>query len=796
MTRASKLLKVHPLFSAAAVFAVAWAIGFAFRSPLLEAFTYSRQVYDRDGHLLRVTLSGDEKYRVFTALEEMPATFKEAVLLHEDRHFYFHPGVNPWSLFKAAAHTYGGGTRRIGGSTITMQLARMTSTRGSKTIAGKVAQIFRALSLELFHSKAEIFEAYLNLLPYGANIEGIGGASLVYFNKPARDLTLSEVMSLTLVPQNPNARANEVTSDESVASSNVKVSRMSSAKAALIKSWLARHPEDRGVNLEADLPLATRRLDALPFRAPHFVNLALERGWRADFRKRGRIDSTLDLMLQEATEKKLKSYVEAHRRIGIDNATAMIVNSETMEVVSLVGSADFFDSSIQGQVNGALGQRSPGSSLKPFAYALALDQGLIHPLSLLKDTPMSFGGFDPENFDRAFAGPVTATDALIHSRNVPAVYLSSLLKSPTLYEFLKDAGVTKLREPTQYGLSVVLGGAEITMEEMIRLYAMLANRGELKSLRYFKNERSRVLSHPISREAAFLSLEMLRKNARDDQKYTESWIRDSVPVAWKTGTSHGFRDAWTTGLVGPYVISVWLGNFNGDGNPALVGRELAAPLFFSLVDVVKNRSRAEATWLTARGLNVKKVKVCSISGKLPGKHCHHQVDTWFIPGKSPIAVCDIHRELPLTPAGLRACGDDAITARKEIFEFWPSDLLQIFRLAGIPRKTPPPFAPNCKILATQAEGIAPTIVSPRREVVYSMRVTEGRTKEQAEIVPLAAVADGDAKKLHWFIGGRYLGQSEPQKPYLWKPNPGHYVVRVVDDLGRADSRVVDVKVTR
>lgn len=743
---------------------------------------------------MRVTLSGDEKYRVFTSLQDMPESFKEAVKLHEDRFFYFHPGVNPWSLIKAALHTYGGGGRRIGGSTITMQLARMTSTRGSKTFTGKLQQIVRAVYLELFHSKDEIFEAYLNLLPYGANIEGIGAASLVYFNKPSRDLTLSEVMSLTLVPQNPNARA---TALDSEMASTPSGSRLRKARHELLKAWLERHPEDRGVNLEADLPLATRRLGALPFRAPHFVQLALERGFDADYRKRGRIETTLDQSLQDSVEKKIKAFVAAQKRIGINNASAMVVNSETMEVISMVGSSDFFDASIQGQVNGVLGQRSPGSSLKPFAYALALDQGVIHPLTLLKDTPMSFGGFDPENYDQTFAGPVTATDALINSRNVPAVYLSMQLKNPTLYEFLKNTGVTKLREPAHYGLSVVLGGSEITMEEMVRLYAMLANHGELKSLRYFKKDPQHTVGRPVSKEAAFLTLAMLRENARNDQKYTESWIRNSIPIAWKTGTSHGFRDAWTTGVVGPYVVSVWLGNFSGEGNPSLIGRDLAAPLFFSIVDELKKRTRDEPAWLSEVDLGVKKVKVCSISGKLPSKHCHHKVDAWFIPGKSPIAACDIHREIPLVRhSGLRACDETKTATRNEVFEFWPSDLLQIFRLAGIPRKTPPAFEAGCRVQATQAQGIPPVIVSPRTEVVYSMRVTEGREKDQAEIVPLSAVADGDARKLHWFIGAQYLGQSEPQKPFLWTPKPGHYVVRVVDDLGRADSREVDVKVTR
>lgn len=748
---------------------------------------------------MRVTLSGDEKYRVFTSLEDMPSAFKEAVRLHEDRYFYFHPGVNPWSLLKAAIHTYGGGGRRMGGSTITMQLARMMSTRGSKTIVGKIIQILRGVQLELFHSKDEIFEAYLNLLPYGGNVEGVGAASLVYFNKPARDLTLSEVMNLALVPQNPNSRANEVDAASGDSEKNLARTRMQVARRSLVKTWLAKHPEDRNVNLELDLPLSMRRLDALPFAAPHFVQLALARGYDSDFRKRGKIQTTLDRRLQNSIEKKLKTYVAAHQRIGINNAAAMVVNSETMEVVAMVGSSDFFDETIQGQVNGTLARRSPGSSLKPFAYALALDQGLIHPLTLLKDTPMSFGGFDPENFDHAFAGPVNATDALIHSRNVPAVYLSSLLKEPSLYDFLKKGGVHNLREASQYGLSVVLGGAEITMEEMVRLYAMLANHGELKRLRYFQTEPVESESPRIlSREAAFLTLEMLRQNARDDQKYAESWMRDSVPVAWKTGTSHGFRDAWTTGVVGPYVVSVWLGNFDGESNPSLIGRELAAPLFFSIVDELKSRNlTAEPRWLNQIGLGIKKVKVCAISGKIPGKHCHHQVDAWFIPGKSPIATCDIHREIDVVEkSGLRACDETVFSTRKEVFEFWPSDLLQIFRLAGIPRKTPPAFESRCKVLATQAQGIPPSIVSPRKDVVYSLRVTEGREKENSEIVPLAAVADGDAVKLNWFIGATYLGQSEPQKPFLWKPRPGHYVVRVVDDLGRADSREIEVRVTR
>ncbi len=776
-----------PKFAAAlALLVSAWFVARFWQGPILEAYSYSRQVLARDGKLLRFTLSGDEKYRVFTPLDEIPPSVKEAVLLQEDRWFYFHPGINPWSLVKAAVETYSG-DRRMGGSTITMQLARMTSTRGSKTIGGKIAQIGRALHLELFHSKNEILEAYLNLLPYGANVEGIGAASFIYFGKSPKLLTTAEVLSLTVIPQNPNARSFLGSSQASL--------RSKEARASLQKAWLEQHPEDRNINLEMDLPLASKRLSGLPFAAPHFSNLVLERRVSGDFRQNGKLETTLDLEIQTLVERKVSAYVNGQKRLGINNASVLVLDSETMEVLALVGSADFFDKKIQGQVNGVLGKRSPGSSLKPFTFALAMDQGLIHPMTLLKDTPMSFGGFDPENFDKTFSGPLSATDALIHSRNVPAVFLTSLLKSPSFYDFLKSSGIKKLREPTYYGLAMSLGGAEVTMEELSSLYAMLANKGELKPLRYLKTDPLRTTARLLSPEASFLTLDMLRKNLRNDQKYTESWIKNTVPIAWKTGTSHGFRDAWTTGVAGRFVISVWLGNFEGEGNPALIGRELAAPLFFSIVDGLRSRAQGEPKWLSRVDLNVKKVKVCALSGHLPGKNCRNEGEAWFIPGKSPISSCEIHREVLIsTRSGLRGCELSRGEMRKEIFEVWPSDLLQIFRVAGIPRKTPPAFEPECRKSDTQITGLAPNIVSPRKEVVYTYRSGESETPQ--EIVPLAAVADGDARSLHWFVGSEYLGKTDPQKPLLWKPKPGRYVVRVVDDLGRSDARDVDVKVTQ
>ena len=786
-----KLIKIAMVVVVTATIAV-W-ISRQMANPLLETVTFSKKIVDRDGHLLRLTLSGDERYRLYTKLHDIHPSLIEAVLLHEDRWFRFHPGVNPWSLVKAFGATYVYGSRRMGGSTITMQLARMTSTESSKTVLGKIHQVGRALWFEIQYSKDEILEAYLNLLPFGGNVEGVSAASLVYFGKSSKDLSIAEIMSLAVIPQNPNIRGADRTQENSA---------FAKARTALFHSWVARHQEDQSVEVDIELPLLVGRIDRLPFKAPHFVNLALERTRNRPWRETSTIQTTLESSLQALLERKVRDYVNEKSRLRVSNAAAMIVDTESMDVLAEVGSVDFFNEDIDGQVNGTTAKRSPGSALKPMTYALALDQGLIHPLSLLKDTPMSFGAFDPENFDRGFEGPLTATDALVNSRNVPAVYLASQLKKPSLYEFVRSAGVQHLRDEKYYGLALTLGGAEVTMEELISLYAGLANHGLFAPVRVVKSEDSTSASlhtdarRLLSKEASFLTLEMLTHNARDGQKLLDGWTRDSVPIAWKTGTSHGFRDAWTAGLIGKYAIVVWFGNFDGEGNPAFIGRDLAAPLFFRVADALRgDRSTKEPKWLDTRELNIKQVDVCSISGQIPGAHCHHHLKTWFIPGKSPIASCSIHRQIGLTMNGLRAC-DETHVAKNEVFEFWPTDLLQLFRRAGIPRRSPPPFESGCNSSIQEVTGLAPQITSPRTLVSYSLRVAEGGDTASQEGVPLIAVADADARTLHWFIDADYVGKTDPQKPLMWKPRPGHFVVRVLDDLGRSDSRALDVEVTR
>ena len=749
-------------------------------SPSLQSdVSFSQAIYDRNGKLLRLTLSRDDKYRLWLPLKSISPILVSATLLHEDKWFRFHPGVSPTSMVRAIWHTYIRKDRKIGGSTITMQLARIKYDINSRTISGKTLQILAAFWLELLHSKNDILEAYLNLVPYGLNIEGAGAASLIYFHKNAYKLTLSDALTLSVIPQSPAKRMAK--RDMEGIPHNQSLEQ---ARKVLFAKWIGKYPKDNDQKFSLGLPIILKRPSDLPFLVPHFANEVRELNPFDPV-----LNTTLDLRFQKLIERHVKIYVEENRQKGINNAVVLLADHRTLEVKSLIGSADFFDLKIDGQVNGARAKRSPGSALKPFIYGLGIDQGLIHPMTMLKDAPMSFGAYNPENFDGEFSGPIKAKDALVKSRNVPAVDIASRLATPGLHGFLLKAGITRMRDESFYGMSLALGSAEVSVEELVQLYAMLANGGVLKPLKLLKSQKQVEGSRLLSKEASYLLLDILSANPNPVQGFRTDWIRDHLTVSWKTGTSFGFRDAWSVGIVGPYVLVVWIGNFDGEGNPAFIGREAAAPLFFEIIDSLKSQDPGinEYSGKGPADMNLTKVEVCALSGGLPGPDCEQRVSTWFIPGKSPIAKCDVHRRIYVSSlTGLRACSEGAHGTRSEVYEFWPSDLLAIFRQAGIPRRVPPPYETGCRMDEMASRGTGPRITSPRDEVVYSLRIAD----LTVERIPLTAITDADTRIVRWFVNEEYLGESASGKPYFWKPKPGKFVVRAVDDLGRASYREV------
>ena len=734
------------------------------RPPLLEGIDFSTRVRDRNGNVLRVTLTADQKYRIWTPLKEISPALIDATVRFEDKHYGKHPGVNPVSLARATWNFVVAGGRRAGASTITMQLARLRYHLHTRTVAGKLRQIMYALELERHYSKAQILEAYLNLAPYGRNIEGVGAASEIYFSKTAARITGPEAVALSVIPQSPTRRA-------------LLNHRENERLTAAQQRWYTRAGDQ-------DAPALTFRAEARSrsqLTAPHFVQRVLE-----SRKSESELRTTLDLSLQQMLEKRITDYVSQNRQRGIENAAALLIDFKTMEVLAQVGSSDFSKPEIHGQVDGTRRPRSPGSTLKPFVYALGLDQGRIHPLTLLKDAPHSFGDYNPENFDRDFLGPIRASDALARSRNVPAVTLASELAHPTFYEFLRNAEVALPKPASHYGLSLPLGGAEVTMEDLVRLYAALANGGRLQSLRRLVDEPAASTNRRLlSPEAAFLTLDMLGKIPRPGM--TDADSARSSPVFWKTGTSHGFRDAWSIAVFDRYVLAVWIGNFDGKRNAAFIGRTAAAPLLFQMVDGLRANQPVRAEpHLPAPGLNLKRIEFCAVSGQVPTAACPHRTESWFVPGISSIANCDVHREILVdATSGLRVAQDDGgRVLKREVYEFWPSDLLALFERAGVPRRVPPPFLPEIENDLLARGGHAPKITLPASVMTLS------HSSATSAGIPLRAETESGVRKLYWFADKTFLGACDARDVLSWKPTPGVYQLTALDDHGRSASRSV------
>lgn len=735
---------------------------------LLEKYSFSTAIYDTNNKLLKINLSLDDKYRLFVPYEEVPENLKKSLLLYEDKSFFHHFGVNPLSLMRAG-FAISAGKRIQGASTITMQLARIIYNIDSRKISGKIIQIMRAIQIEIFYSKEEILEAYFNVAPYGGNIEGIGAASIIYFNTRAQNLNLQQAMAMAVIPQNPTKR--NLAKKEGYENVNMAMSRLQ-------KIWQKKygHGEDQWLNL----PLYANK--HLPSHALHFVR-------EVGSRQFGEIFTTLDLNYQLMLEKIISTYIEQNKEKGIYNAAAMIVNHKTMEVIAYVGSADFYNEKIQGQVDAIKSLRSPGSALKPFIFALGIDEGKIHPMSIMRDIPKNYGFYTPENFERNFMGLVNATDALILSRNIPAIELLQKLEKNSFYNLLQNSGVQKMKRPEHYGLALALGGFEVTMQDTAKLYAMLANFGKLCELKTLKNQPQCEPIETISPEAAYLTMDMLKQNHHVDRSKS-IFIRnkDDYNVYWKTGTSYGFRDAVTAGIAGDYVIVVWIGNFDNSSNHNFIGRRAAAPLFFN---IVRSLSKVDNLYdnYNIDNLNITKVDICKTTGDIANEYCREIVKSYFIPGVSSIKVSNITRMIPINiETGKRACFHKPPYTKLEIYDFWPSNVLKTFELAGMALKRPPEFEADCEMIETFERGNKPTIHYPTNDSIYLVR---SHNLENEKII-LKATTDSDTNQIYWFLDSRLIGKSSPEETLDMPAEIGRHTITATDNLGRSSSVNIEI----
>lgn len=745
---------------------------------ILSNKQFSGSYSDNEGNLIGLYLTEDEKFRMYKNITEYPPLFLEALLIQEDKRFYLHNGINVASIYRSFVDTYIKKTRRIGGSTITMQVAKLKYNLYTKNITGKLAQIFLALRLELIYSKQDILDAYVNLAPCGKNIEGFETASQYLFGKSVGQLELSEALLLCVLPQNPTKRFPSLlrVNDD-----------LMEARRRLFDQWVESHPEDEEQrNFMNMVPYLVCKF---PQTAPHFTrNLELSRDKNSFYGTQGLVKTTLDSRLQSFIKNQLELYVKKNDYIGIKNASAVLLDASSMEIKAYIGSAGFYNDEILGQIDGIRSKRSPGSTLKPFIYGLAMEQGIIHYDTMLKDTPSSFSEYTPDNYGNTFMGPVKAWYALVQSRNIPAVNLARKIKDPDLYDFLVNAGISELKDKDTYGLSIVLGSADVSPLEMVSMYSSLLNKGvqyKINETYPLVNKERNQKKQLLTEESAFIVRQMLFQNPDPGSAVLRQ--TPGFEIGYKTGTSIGFKDAWAVGFFGHYVLCVWIGNFDGIGNNSFLGRSAAGPLFYSIAEGMISKGFVNYT-MQIMPEGVKKVKVCSVSGCICNADCPETEESYFIPGVSPIEKCKIHRRINIdTRTGYRTDEENKPYVKSVVREYWPSDLLALFKQAGLPRMVPPDYPENDGINRAKT-GFAPEIISPLKSTEY---VFSSKTPERNVII-LSANNDADTKELFWFCGSSFINRAKPGEKIEWRPAAGEYDITVLDDKGRSSSRQVHI----
>jgi penicillin-binding protein 1C len=602
----------------------------------------------------------------------------------------------------------------------------------------------------------------------GGNIEGVAAASYFYFNKPPSRLSLGEAALLIALPKQPNRLRPDRNLTAAYAARDRVLGRVSPALqlggGLLDRSLMETYAGKRFVN---------------PQDLPHLVN--------RNFNDSGYIRHYfIDAAVQSIVEYKLKNTVDKLKRFGIYNGAVIVVDNRTRRVVAYAGSPDFNDRDHAGEVDGVNIYRSPGSTLKPLLYGLALDKGIITPKKAVYDIPVEYDGYNPANSQKKFSGMVTAQEALRHSFNSIAVYLEYALGKDGLLQALKKSGFTDMkRNNIVPGLSVVLGTYPMTLEELTSIYCALANGGELRSLK-FTQEQEKIKERPvrlISRQSAYIVSEMLAGGERPDLPQSWEFTYYRGKVAFKTGTSFGLVDALCIGYNPDYTVGVWLGNADCTPSHELVGIRSAAPL---LMEIFNELSRHRDVWFEKPdGVDTR--KICPVSGDVPGLDCVNTEDDLYIKGASRNTQCSVHKLVYINKkTGLRA--DPAHLKfpesgyYKKIVEDWPPEAAAFLRQTGGMLKDIPPYSRD---EAPDGSCMKPKITSPVEGNTYMIN---SAMPEKYQMIPMkVAVAGGSEGRVSWFANGRVVAQGSADKTYYLKPEPGKYKVSVQDALGESDS---------
>lgn len=535
--------------------------------PLGKDLTYSKTVLGSDGDLLRAYLTPEGRWRLPASPADVDPRFLDALFAYEDKRFYDHHGVDPLATLRAAYQLATRGEIVSGGSTLSMQVARLLEPRRKRSLYAKYRQMVRAIQLEHALSKEKILSLYLTLAPYGGNLEGIRAASFAYFGKEPRRLTLGETALLVALPQSPEYRRPDRHPDHARAARNRVLDRIADSELFTPEELTAAKAE----------PVPTAR-KPMPLSAPHAADDA-----KAAFSDQSIIRLTINARLQRRLERLAR---ERARALGEAMSVAIVVaENETGRILARVATPDYFDASRAGQVDLTQALRSPGSTLKPFIYGLGFEDGLVHPETLIEDRPIRFGDYAPENFDQTFQGTVTVRRALQMSLNVPAVSLLDAVGPSRLLARLGEAGAAlKLPDHETAGLALGLGGIGIRLNDLTALYAGLARQGTVVPFHEREDDPVRAERRLMEPVAAWYVGDVLRGAPPPPNA-----LGGRIP--FKTGTSYGYRDAWAVGFDGRYTVGVWTGRPDGAPVPGLLGRTAAAPILFDVFARITEKPR-------------------------------------------------------------------------------------------------------------------------------------------------------------------------------------------------------------
>lgn len=743
-----------------------------FKDPL------SYVVYDKNGKLLGATVAADGQWR-FSPTDTLPDKFKKALLAFEDKRFFYHPGVDPLALLRALRQNLL--KRRVvsGGSTITMQIIRL-SRNHERTILEKIREILIALYLECKYSKDELLQIYSSHAPFGGNVVGLEAACWRYLGRPPSDITWAEAAMLAVLPNNPGLihpgrnRASLLKKRDDLLKRLVKLGWMDARELKL--SMIEPIPE-------SPLPM--------PSLAPHLVDrIRLSH-------PPGKYHTTLDASLQKACLAVLEKDAVFLKSNEIHNAAILVMDIETGEVLAYVGNLPAADNMARNTyVDMINARRSPGSTLKPLLYAALLSEGKILPQTLLPDIPMQWGGFAPQNFNKTFDGAVPASQAIARSLNVPAVNLLQMYGVEKFYHYLKGLGFSGLDKPASYyGLALILGGFEVSMWELAGAYASLTrmlNHFSLYDAQYdttdfhppiYLNLSKKINKHGRQRLSNFMPdagavwymLNAMEEVQRPGEEAIWKQLNLREKIAWKTGTSFGFRDAWALGMNARFLVGVWVGNATGEGRPGIVGLQAAAPIMFDVFSLIPSTS-----WFKAPYDAMSRIIVCRQSGYRASDLCPDTLSMWVPTAGVYSIICPYHHLIHLDAERRFQVNSDCVPADRIRHEPWfvlPPAMEYYYRRNHPQYRPMPPALPGCGV----SHPVAPMqIIYPSpNAAVYLPRLADGRKGEL-----IAEVAHREPGAIvYWHIDGVYIGMSTHIHKMALKPNLGPHTLLLLDDQG-------------